>query len=349
MVMPIPSLNTQQIGYKLLSMSNFQGRKGEEVTKTLISASLHKDSVENVSGAYNVSPQTVRNYVEEQGLQVAEKTLEQVKQISLETLKGVKEIELSIDWTTITWYGKPVEGLGSSEKGYSWNYATATTKYEGKILILAFIPQVNGMTKDEIVKVLIEQVVAMGFRIKLIALDAGFYTVEVIKFVSQFNYIIGVPVGDVKIYEEFDGEHVTNSKRRSKDEQVKFRLIVYRREKIKRKKMKVVYFARATNLDLPKNKVLELYNKVRNPIETSYRSVKSFLPFTCSTKFIFRMLIFLLAVLVYSLYTILKDNVKMRTFKSLISKIIENISEAEIYLNKSEETLTNTTGLFLRR
>ncbi len=71
--MPIPSLNTQQIGYKLLSMSNFQGRKGEEVTKTLISVSLHKDSVENVSGAYNVSPQTVRNYVEEQGLQVAEK------------------------------------------------------------------------------------------------------------------------------------------------------------------------------------------------------------------------------------------------------------------------------------
>ncbi|MBB5255045.1 hypothetical protein HNQ62_002820 [Sulfurisphaera ohwakuensis] len=25
------------------------------------------------------------------------------------------------------------------------------------------------------------------------------------------------------------------------------------------------------------------------------------------------------------------------------------MSEAEIYLNKSEETLTNTTGLFLRR
>lgn len=111
------------------------------------------------------------------------------------------------------------------------------------------------MTKDEIVKILIEQVV-MGFRIKLIALDAGFYTVEVIKFISQFNYIIGVPVGDVKIYEEFDGEYVTNSKRHSKDEQVKFRLIVYRREKIKRKK-KVVYFAGVTNLDLPKNKVLE--------------------------------------------------------------------------------------------
>ncbi|AAK42896.1 Second ORF in transposon ISC1225 [Saccharolobus solfataricus P2] len=63
-----------------------------------------------------------------------------MKQISLETLKGVEEMDLSLDWTS--WYGKLVEGLGSSEKGYSWNYAT-TTKYEVKILILAFIPQVN--------------------------------------------------------------------------------------------------------------------------------------------------------------------------------------------------------------
>ena len=61
-----------------------------------------------------------------------------------------------------------MKGLGSSEKGNSWNYAT--TKYNGKVLLLAFIPQVNGMTKEEIVKILVEQVVAMGFRIRLITL-----------------------------------------------------------------------------------------------------------------------------------------------------------------------------------
>ncbi|AAK67525.1 First ORF in transposon ISC1225 [Saccharolobus solfataricus P2] len=44
--MPIPSLNIQQIVYKLLSMINFHGRKGEEATKTSVSASLHNDSVE---------------------------------------------------------------------------------------------------------------------------------------------------------------------------------------------------------------------------------------------------------------------------------------------------------------
>jgi IS4 transposase len=89
--------NIQQIGYKLLSMLNFKGKKGEEVAKTLISACLWNDSVENKSRAYDVSPQTVRNYVEKQGMEVIEKLLERARKISLEVLKGVKEIDLSID------------------------------------------------------------------------------------------------------------------------------------------------------------------------------------------------------------------------------------------------------------
>ena len=98
-------------------MLNFKGKRGEEVARTLISACLWNDSVESKSRAYNVSPQTVRNYVEEQGVEVVEKLLESAGKMSLEVLKGVKEIDLSIDWTTKTWYGRPVEGLGSSEEG----------------------------------------------------------------------------------------------------------------------------------------------------------------------------------------------------------------------------------------
>jgi len=162
------------------------------------------------------------------------------------------------------------------------------------------------MSKEEIVKILVEQVVAMGFKIRLITLDAGFYTVDVLKFISQFKYIIAVPVGDVKVYEEFDGGYMTNSKRDKRDEQVKFRLLVYSKEEVRRNRKTLVYFARATNLDLPKKEVLKLYNKVRSPIETSYRNIKAFLPFTSSTKFVFRTLIFVLAVVFYSLYTVFK-------------------------------------------
>jgi len=245
--------------------------------------------------------------------------LENARKISLEVLKGVKEVDLLIDWTTKTWYGKLVKGLGSSEKGNSLNYATATTKYKGRVLLLAFIPQVNGMTKEEIVKIFVEQVILMGFKIRLITLDAGFYTVDVLNSISQFNYIIAVPVGDVKVFEEFDGDYKTNSKRHRRDEQVKFRLLVYSREKVRGKKERsLVYSARATNLDLPKREVLDLYNKVRGPIETSYRNIKAFLPFTSSTKFVFRTLVLVVAILLYSLYTVFKGEVGREEFRLLL-------------------------------
>ena len=73
---------------------------------------------------------------------------------------------------------------------------------------------------------------------------------------------------------------------------------MYSKEKVRRKSL--VYFARATNLDLSKREVLKLYDKVRGPIETSYRNVKAFLPFTSSTKFVFRTLIFVLAIVLTS-------------------------------------------------
>ncbi|XDF43701.1 ISH3 family transposase [Saccharolobus solfataricus] len=341
--------NLQQIGYKLLSMLNFKGKKGEEVARTLISACLWNDSVESKSRAYGVSPQTVRNYVEEQGVEVIEKLLESARKISLKVLKGVKEIDLSIDWTTKTWYGRPVGGLGSSEEGNSWNYATATTKFNGKVLLLAFVTQVKGMTKEEIVKALVEQVVAMGFKIRLITLDAGFYTVDVLNFISQFKYIVAVPVGDVKVYEEFDGDYTTNSKRHRRDEQVKFRLLVYSKEKVRRKKKSLVYFARATNLDLSKREVLDLYNKVRGPIETSYRNIKAFLPFTGSTKFVFRTLIFVLALVLYSLYTIFKEEVGREEFRLLLILLFPDLFNPENFTFNIIKTLIYTIDLFLRR
>jgi len=114
-------------------------------------------------------------------------------------------------------------------------------------------------------------------------------------------------------------ESISNSKRHRRDEQVKFRLLVYSKEKVRRRRRRsLVYFARATNLNLPKREVLDLYNKVRGPIETSYRNIKAFLPFTSSTKFVFRTLIFVLAMVFYSLYTIFKGEVRREEFRLLL-------------------------------
>jgi len=204
------------------------------------------------------------------------------------------------------------------------------------------------MTKEEIVKALVEQVVAMGFKIRMITLEAGFYTVDELNFISQFNYIVAVPIGDVKVFEEFDGDYKTNSKRHRRDEQVKFRLLVYSKEKVRRKKKKsLVYFARATNLDLPKGEVLDLYNKVRGPIETSYRNIKAFLPFTSSTKFVFRILIFVLALVLYSLF---KGEVGREEFRLLLILLFfPDLFNPENFTINLVETLIYTIDLFLRR
>jgi len=181
-----------------------------------------------------------------------------------------------------------VEGLGSGDRGYSWNYATATTKYGGRILLLAFSPYVRGMSKVGIVRSLIEQVLSLGFRIRTVALDSGFYSVGVVRYISRFKFILAVPVGEVGIRGEFDGRYRTRSRRLAEGERVDFRLIVSRRragpEPAGHRRRGPEYVARATNLGLPGRDVLRLYDRIRAPIETSYRDIKSFLLFTSSTK-----------------------------------------------------------------
>lgn len=107
-----------------------------------------------------------------------------IKTISAKELGGRKRVKISIDWTSIEYKGKPVEGLGGSEKGYAWNYATATTRVKGKTLILAFTRVEKGMTRLKIVESLIQQILALGLEIELVTLDAGFYSVDVINYLS---------------------------------------------------------------------------------------------------------------------------------------------------------------------
>ncbi|MEM0301182.1 MAG: ISH3 family transposase, partial [Saccharolobus sp.] len=91
------------------------------------------------------------------------------------------------------------------------------------------------------------------------------------------------------------------------------------------------------------------YNKVRSPIETSYRNIKAFLPFTSSAKFVFRMLIFVLMAF-YSLYTVFKSVVGREEFRSLLVLLFpEDLLNLENSLFNLLKTLINTIDLFLRR
>ncbi|BFI74445.1 DUF4322 domain-containing protein [Sulfurisphaera ohwakuensis] len=327
-----------QIKEKLFSLINFKGRRAEEVKRTLVTAALSRDSVENKAKEFGISPQTVRNYVEKQP-QVIEQILNLIKMTSIKELDERKSVRISIDWTSIEYNGKPVEGLSGSEHGYAWNYATATTRVKGKILILAFTRIEKGMTRVEVVKNLIEQILELGLEIELVVLDAGFYSVDVINYLSRFNYIIGVPVEKVGKHRNFDGEYAV----KSSGKKATLRLIVHRGREKK-------YLAKGTNLDVNRSIVIRWYNKVRTPIETSYKLIKSFLIFTSSRNWLFRLFIFVLAMLIYTLYLLLRGTTSKEDFRLLLIILLlqDNITTLQEYLVKLFYPIINFLELFSR-
>jgi hypothetical protein len=78
------------------------------------------------------------------------------------------------------------------------------------------------MTRLEIVESLIGQISALGLEIELVVIDTGSYSVEVINYLSRFNFIIAVPVEKVGIYRSFDGERTL----KSNGKKTTFRLMV---------------------------------------------------------------------------------------------------------------------------
>jgi hypothetical protein len=130
-----------------------------------------------------------------------------------------------------------------------------------------------------------------------------------------------------------------------RDEQVKFRLLVYSKEKVRRKVKRFVYFARATNFEIPKREVLDLYNKVRGPIETSYRNIKAFLP-TSPTKFVFRTSFLPL----YSTPYVFKGVVGREEFRLLLILLFfPDLFNPKNFTFNVTETFIYTIDLFLRR
>jgi len=87
---------------------------------------------------------------------------------------------------------------------------------------------------------------ALGLEIELVVLDAGFYSVDVINYLSRFNYIIAVPVEKVGKHRNFDGEYTV----KSSGKKATFWLIVHHGREKK-------YLAKGTNLDVNRSIVIK--------------------------------------------------------------------------------------------
>ncbi|MGC8696804.1 MAG: ISH3 family transposase, partial [Conexivisphaera sp.] len=138
----------------------------------------------------------------------------------------------------------------------------------------------------------------------VVTMDARFYSVGVLRLLSRYKFIMAVPIHRIGVNGVVDTQYTTDSNRRSRGNQASFRLVTMKvrvRHRGHRKRDEERLLGYATNLSIPPIQLRRLYNRLRNPVETSYRRIKSLLPFTSSTRFTFRHLVIVLAVLLYSL------------------------------------------------
>jgi len=112
----------------------------------------------------------------------------------------------------------------------------------------------EGVSELQVVGSLMDQVPSLGVKVRLAALDAGFYSVDFLNYISRFKFVMAVPIGDVRIRREYDGQHQERGKGGTGQLQAPGPV---------KGKERMIYVARVTNLP----EVLELYDGVRNPME----------------------------------------------------------------------------------
>ncbi|MEM0373269.1 MAG: hypothetical protein QXV69_00875 [Sulfolobaceae archaeon] len=99
---------------------------------------------------------------------------------------------------------------------------------------------------------------------------------------------------------------------------------------------------------MSKRFVIKWYNEVRAPIGTPYEVAESFLVFTSSKSWAFRFFIFVLAMLVYTLYLILaKGRTSRESFRLLLLLLLllDNINDLVEYSIQFFNTLLNSFEL----
>jgi putative transposase len=186
-------------------------------------------------------------------------------------------------------------------------------------LTVAVTP-VNNESKVEHVKRLLSKVFELGIKVKILLLDSGYYTVDIINYLNAkgINFIMRAKG---KFKDRDDLIYKTKSKRKRPDEQATFRIVA-----VKDRNELLVF---ATNTDLKPKSIRRMFGK-RWAIETSYRMINQFLPKTTSKLYSLRKLYFYLAVLLYNIWVFMnykreKITVQYVKFLLMIEALISNV------------------------
>lgn len=256
------------------------------------------------------------------------------QQLHPSLLKGKCDYNFAIDLTLIPYHGEPyqdtkeiVRGAPKSGTTHFHGYATVSIVRDNRRYVVALRFIEYGEEMADIVRWLIKQLKALGFRIRRVFLDKGFCSKPVFKVLDQhkLSYVMPIPVrgksGGVRRLFEGKSRKTTYTFHSPKHGTYTVQAIVVKRySKGRYGRHSSKWFAYAVAglpVSISPAQIFELYRQ-RFGIESSYRQMNQVRARTSTRNPVIRLLLVGLAFVLFNLYIALRQN---------LASALKNLSE----------------------
>jgi len=209
---------------------------------------------------------------------------------------------VAIDFTDIEWYGEELPFIvkGQAKNGTKCfiRFATIAVVEDGKRFTLKVLPVTPLSATEHIVKELITYVQHF-VSIRVVLLDRGFYSNDVIKQIKEMKVKFVIPAKKSgKVKEKLQEAYENGPMNYTMSKGETYTLTVIKEDD----DMLLPY---ATNLGETEPSIIHELYEHRFGIETQYRMKNKFFGKTCSKKYSIRYTFFILAVALYNLWVLL--------------------------------------------
>ena len=177
----------------------------EGIFRTVVNMSVNKNSVHSVSKQYQdvACERSLRYHLKKLNMEELIKSNEKILlQELIKTLKTDKSYEFAIDITDDPYYGKidssnekyVISGQAKKSTNSFYSYISLYITNKNERFTVSVLPVEKNKTMVEYLSYFIDLIKRLNFKIKVLCLDRGFYSIDVFEFLQNNNVPHIVPV-----------------------------------------------------------------------------------------------------------------------------------------------------------
>ncbi|HWR24810.1 MAG TPA: ISH3 family transposase [Methanosarcina sp.] len=177
----------------------------EDIFRTVVTMSVNKNSVHSISKQYqDVACETsLRYHLKKLNMEELIKSNEKILlQELIKTLKTGKIYEFAVDLTDDPYYGKidlsnekyVISGQAKKSTNSFYSYISLYITNKNERFTVSVLPVEKNKSMVEYLSYFIDLIKRLNFKIKVLCLDRGFYSIDVFEFLQNNNVPHIVPV-----------------------------------------------------------------------------------------------------------------------------------------------------------